>query len=126
MEEMEDHADHDGSNATVLENIETLFETIKVYGKTNLDLLKLKAVDKIAETVSAAFTVIVIGIIMLIFFILLSIGIALLLGEILGKIYYGFFALAGFYLIIGLILNSMKAKWFRLPIENMIVKKMFK
>jgi hypothetical protein len=123
---MEDHVTHDEDNATVVENIETLFDTVKQYSKTNIDLVKLKAADRSAEIIASAVATTVVIMIMIIFFAILSIGIALLLGELLGKTYYGFFALAGFYLITGLIFNSMKEKWFKTPVANIIIKKLFK
>ena len=126
METMEAHVNHDDDQATATENIKSLFESAKIYGKTSLDLLKLKAADKSAETVSSVISIVIVTVVMILFFMILNVGIALLLGEVLGKNYYGFFALAGFYFIVGLILNSMKKKWFKIPIANMIVKNIFK
>lgn len=125
IDEMEDRVNHEG-HATAVENIEVLFENIKAYGQTNIDLIKLKAADKSAEIVSSAVSAVVVIVVMLLFVIILSVGIALLLGELLGKNYYGFFTLAGIYLIIGLLMSSKKAVWFKAPIANMMVKKMFK
>jgi len=123
---MEEYVEQEQAEATAGENISALFETVKDFGETNIDLIKLKAAGKAGEIVSSAVAAIVIVIIMLLFIIILSIGIALLLGDLLGKSFYGFFALAGLYLIIGLILNSMKEKWFKNPIANLMIKKMFK
>ena len=57
-----------------------------------------------------------------IFIVLLNIGIALLLGDLLGKAYYGFFIVAAFYAIIGIILYSSRDKWIKTPIINGLVK----
>jgi hypothetical protein len=122
---MEDHVTHDEQEPTAVENIEALFETVKVYGKTNLDLFKLKAAGKTAEIASSAVAAIAMCVMMIIFFAILSVGIALFLGELLGKNYYGFFALAGFYLITGLILFGLRKKIFKESIANSLIKKMF-
>ena len=53
---------------------------------------------------------------------MVNIGIGLWLGEILHKNYYGFFALAGIYLIIGLIFFAGRNTWLRTPIANSIIK----
>jgi len=123
---MEDHEIHEEDHATVTENIESLFETIKDYGQTNIDLVKLKAADRISDIVSSLVANFLVLIALSMFIVILNIGIALLLGELLGKSYYGFFVLAGFYLIVGLIFNSKKGKWFQEPIGDMLVRKMFK
>ena len=62
----------------------------------------------------------------IIFIVIVNIGIALLLGEYLGRSFYGFFVLAGFYLIAGFIFISMRKKWFKEPITNMIIQKFLK
>ncbi|MEO7524359.1 MAG: hypothetical protein ABIT58_09710 [Ferruginibacter sp.] len=123
---MEDHEIHETDQATVSENIEVLFETIKDYGQTNIDLVKLKAADRISDIVSSLVANFLVLLALSMFIVVLNIGIALLLGEVLGKSYYGFFVLAGFYLIVGLIFNSQKTKWFQTPIGDMLVKKIFK
>lgn len=123
---MEDDVIHEEDQATAVENIEALFDTLKQYGQTHVDLLRLKAADKFSEIISSAIASIIVFIVMLIFFVLLSIGIALLLGDVMGKSYYGFFALGGFYLIIGLIFYAMRKKWFKDPLVNIIIKKLFK
>ncbi len=123
---MEDRVNHDDDQAGIAENIESLFEHVKAYGKTNVDLVKLKAADKSAEIISTLVAGLIFAIIIVIFFAILSIGIALYLGELLGKPYYGFLVLAGFYLIIGLIFYSMKEKWCKTPVADMIIKKLFK
>jgi hypothetical protein len=123
---MEDHVTQEEDKATAVENIEALFDTIKQYGQTNIDLFRLKAADKFSDIVSSAIAAIIVFVVLFMFFALLNIGIALLLGEVLGKSYYGFFALGGFYLIIGLILQSGRKKWFKDPLVNIMIKKLFK
>lgn len=103
--------------------IEPLFERAEEYGKTSYHLLKLKAIDKTTELAS---TVISRGIALccLVFFVIvLSIGASLWLGELLGKSYYGFFCVAGFYALTYLILYYFLHDWIKEKISNsMIVK----
>ena len=108
------------------ENIESLFERAGDYVETRLDLLKLKTADKSADIISSIASRHLILSIVIIFIIILNIGIALLLGELLGKLYYGFFILAGFYLITGLILYMNRRTWFKVPVTNLILRKIFK
>lgn len=102
--------------------IENLFERAEAYGKTSLNLLKLKAIDKSSELISTVLSWLIVIIVVALFFIILSIGIALWLGEILGKTYYGFFIVAGIYAVLGVIFIL----WVKRYINNSIISKMLK
>lgn len=123
---MEDQVNHDVDQATVIENIGSLFEDAKAFGKTNVDLFKLKVADRASDIISSLASYFLVILVLSVFVIILNIGIALWLGALLGKSYYGFFILAGFYLTIGLIFFNRRDKWFQGPIGDMIVKKIFK
>ena len=106
--------------------MELLFEKASDYVETRLDLFKLKATQKSTDVVSSlASRLILILIITLVVF-MVNIGLALLLGEVLGKSYYGFFALGGFYILVGVIFQAFKAKWVEEPVSNAIIKKLTK
>lgn len=81
--------------------IEPLFERAEAYGKTSYELIKLKAVDKTSEVVSTFVSRGAVILVLSMFIVIVNIGVALFLGDILGKSYYGFFCVAGFYGIIG-------------------------
>lgn len=83
---------------------EPLLERAEAYGKTSFNLLKLKTVDKTSDVLSSFVSRLLLGIFCTIFLVTLNIAIALWLGDLLGKSYYGFFIVAGFYGIIGLVL----------------------
>ncbi len=104
--------------------IESLWDRVRDYIETRIELLKLKSVDKAAGLVSGLVTRIILVIILIIFIALLNIGVALWLGDLLGEYYYGFFAVAGFYAITGLILYLGRRKWIKGPISNMMIKKL--
>lgn len=106
-------------------NIQLLIDRAGDYLETRLELLKLKATQKSSDIVSSIVATVALVFIMIMFFIILNIGIALIIGELLGKSYYGFFALAGFYLIAGLIFSAFKTKWVKEPVTNSIIKKMY-
>ena len=105
-------------------SIEALWDKVRSYLETRFDLLKLKAIDKASGIISSVVSVIVVVLIVFIFIVLLNIGIALFLGDLLGKAYYGFLIVAAFYGIIGLVLYSMRNKWLKTSIINSIVKKL--
>jgi hypothetical protein len=77
--------------------MEPLLQKAEEYGKTSLELLKLKALDKSASVSSSFISRLFFVIAITFFFIILNIALALWLGDILGKNYYGFFIVALFY-----------------------------
>ncbi len=105
--------------------VEMLIDKIEEYGNTNLELYKLKAIDKSTDVFASLTTRIVIFSIIALFLLVSTIGLALYLGEVLGKSYYGFFAVGGFYILIGIILII-----FRKPLEdifnNYLINQIFK
>ena len=103
--------------------IESLFDRTTDYIETRADLLKLKAVKTSSHIVSGLISKIVLGIIFCFFLMVLNIGLGLWLGELLQKTYYGFFALSGFYLIVGLIIYASRKSWLESPVANSIIKK---
>lgn len=84
--------------------IESLIERTEEYAKTNIELLKLKCVDKTSNTLSSLVSLLYLKLILVIFIITLSIGSALWLGDLLGKNYYGFMIISGFYAVVGILL----------------------
>jgi hypothetical protein len=60
------------------------------------------------------------------FVFVMNIGIALWLGELLGKACYGFFIVAAFYLIAGILFHFFLYKWIRKPISNLIINQALK
>ena len=109
-------------NETSKEVLESLFNRTTDYLETNINLVKLKAVKKTSDVVSNVMSKVVLGLIFTFFLLMANIGIALWLGELLNKNYYGFFALAGIYFIIGLIAFAGRNIWLRKPIANSIIK----
>ena len=83
---------------------EPLLERAEAYGKTSFNLLKLKTVDKTSNFLSTFVSRLLFGIFCPLSLVTLHIAVALWLGDLLGKSYYGFFIVAGFYGLIGLIL----------------------
>ncbi len=84
--------------------IEPLLDRAERYGKTTLELIKLKALDKSADITSGLVSRLFLAIVASIFTITLNIAIALWLGSLLGASYYGFFIVASFYGLICIVL----------------------
>jgi len=106
------------------QTIESLFEKAEEYGKTRVDLLKYKYIDNISDIVSALLNSLLSRAILLVFSVTLSMGIALWLGDILGKNYYGFLILSGFYAILGIILSVFSSR-IKTYFKNKVIHQLF-
>ena len=104
--------------ATILESI---VEKAEDLGRTHIELFKLKAVDKSADVASSIVANIGVLVVLFLFITILSIGISLWIGEILGKTYYGFFIVAGAYGVITLALQLFKKQLLKMPVNNSII-----
>jgi fatty acid desaturase len=105
---------------------ETLLEKATDYGKTSYELAKLKAVHKTAEVVS---TLLPHSIVLVIFsscMLFLSLGLAFWLGEILGRFYFGFFVVGGFYALTGIIIHFFMHDRIKKNISDRMIKQVLK
>lgn len=106
--------------------IEMLFEKVESYTKTTLELYRLKAIDKVTDIFATIASGLVIAVIFALFFILVSVGLSLYLGELLGKNYYGFFALGGFYALVGIIIAMNRRAWLESKLNDFLINQIFK
>lgn len=104
-------------------SFEALFERAGDYFETRLELLKLKSVDKWSEAVSSFASGLAVLFIFLFSLIIFSIGLALWLGEIIGKSYYGFFIVGGAYLVIGFIVYLFRKQLIKSAVANSFIGK---
>ena len=106
--------------------IESLFENAVDYGKTTLELTKLKALDRSSDVVSSFIPHAIVLILMSSFMLFFNLGLAYYLGEILGKIFYGFFVIAAFYVFIGIVIHFFMHEWFKKLFRNYFIKQLLK
>lgn len=106
--------------------LELLLERATDYGKTSVELVKLKALDKTADLVSSIIPLSVFILLISAFLLFLNLGIAFWLGEILGKVFYGFFIVAAFYIITGLVIRVFLNKWIKRLVGDYFIKRILK
>lgn len=111
---------------SVSNHFETLLSKAGDYAETRAKLLKLKVADKASDTVSDAASALVITVFGIFFLLIFSVGLALLIGDWLGKSYYGFFIVAGIYAIAGIVLRANKDRFVKTPVSNFILHKILK
>src|ERR1035437_7307061 len=103
--------------------IEPLLERAEAYSKTSLELVKLKYLDMASDLISAFISRLVSIIILSVFVLTLSVALALWLGDLLEKNYYGFLIVVSFYGLIGRILYFIHPR-VKAGIKNSIIANM--
>jgi len=106
--------------------IENLLVRVEEYSKSSLELIKLKTLDKSSDIVSSVIPHSVVIILISSFLLFFNLGLALWLGEIFGRPFYGFFTVAVFYILIGIVLHFFMHKWIKKIIRNYIINQMLK
>ena len=105
---------------------ESLLEKASEYGKISLELVKLKAVDRASDALSSFIPHSVVFVLIVSFMLFLNLGLALWLGDLLGKIFYGFFVVAAFYVITGIAVHFFMHKWLKRVAGDYFIKRVFK
>lgn len=106
--------------------LESLLERATDFGKTSLELVKLKTLDKSTDIVSSLVPNSIVFVLIVTFMLFLNLGLALWLGDILGKIFYGFFVVAAFYIFAGIVIHFFMHKWIKKLVGNYFIKLMLK
>lgn len=104
--------------------LEDLICQTKEYADTKIELVKLQSVEKASYALSTLFILMVFGTFFFLFFVVLNIGLALFIGDLLGKAYWGFFIVGSFYFFVGLVLFILRNKIFKAPLIDIFIRKL--
>ena len=111
---------------TAANHIELLYEKVKEYTETSLELYKLNAIDITADVVSSLVSRIALVLVFSLFTLFVNIAISLLIGNLIGSYYLGFLIVSGFYLIITIFIYFFSNKFIKIPITNLVIAKLLK
>jgi hypothetical protein len=104
--------------------IEPLLEKAEAYGKTSFELLRLKALAKTADVTSSMFSRAILILLVSFFGFTVNVAIALWIGDALGKAYYGFFIVSGFYALASVVL-LIAHPTIKKSMKNTIIREIF-
>lgn len=104
--------------------VQSLFERAGDYLETRTELYKLQAVKKTSQLISSLVSRLVILMIGILFITMMNIALALWIGTALGSTCYGFFIVAGFYFLLGLIIYLGRNALLQTPVINSFINKM--
>ena len=105
--------------------LEDLIDSLKQYLMLNIEILKLEAINHVSRIGSSLVGLLVVGIFAFLFVFILSLGVGFYLSALLGDTYIGFVIVAGFYLILTIILFAGRKKIIEKPLRDKIIKKIF-
>lgn len=106
---------------TTASAFDALYEKSENFSKTSYQLAKLKSLESSTIVITSLISMLSVIIMITLFFLVFNIGIALWLGDLLGKAYYGFFIIAMLYLFAGTILHFYLSGWIKKPVSNLII-----
>lgn len=106
------------------EKIEELKGYVVKYINTNCELIKLEATERISLFLSGLIGLLLVGSIATLFILFASFSIGFYLSTLLGNSYAGFIIVAGFYLLLGLILVLVRKKLIERPLRDKIIWKL--
>jgi hypothetical protein len=106
--------------------IDGLVKRLTEFGLTYQELVKLKIVNKATNIISAIFPDLIVTTLFMIFLLFLNLGLALWLGDVLGKIYFGFLAVSLLYLMLGFFSHFFMRNRFKKAAENYFIKQFFR
>ena len=102
------------------DHINKVSEDAKSYLNSSLEYYKLDSFKKMMSGAVSLVNLLVSGSIFLIFLLFISVGVAIIIGESLGSLSYGYFVIAGFYLLLFILY-----KLFGKPLTTEIVLKKY-
>jgi hypothetical protein len=101
---------------------ESLFEQIGSYSAKTLELTKLRAVRSTAVAAPVIIARMIVWSMLTMCTIITTFGLAFFLGDILGKLYYGFFIVAAVYLFASIIMHFFLHSWIKNSLIHYIIR----
>lgn len=105
--------------------IEELTDSLKSYVSTNMELIKYQAIERATVIIADLISNLMVVLLLLFFVFFISLWACFYLSAQLGDNYSGMAIVAGFYLLIGLILFLVRKKMVIKPLRNKIVQNIF-
>jgi hypothetical protein len=106
--------------------LDPIMEKLENYSKSSIELVQLKVIEKVAKFAAIVYANVILTIILVLFICFTNMGISIWLGTLFEEMYLGFFCVAGFYGILGLIYFifgfKFQKKRFKRKIVSLLIK----
>ena len=91
--------------------------------ETRFDLVQLDVQDKVSDIMASMASIALVGLMFVFTLLLLSIGLAIYISQRYNSSFIGFVYVSGFYLVAGILLYASRKRFIRLPVINMLLKR---
>lgn len=106
--------------------VEELADHVKEYVNNRIASVKLSIAEKTSAVLSNIIAMIIVLTVFVFFIVFAGIALAFVFAKLTGEYYWGFLIVAGIYLLIGILVWTLKERLIRLPIMNGILQQLFK
>jgi energy-coupling factor transporter transmembrane protein EcfT len=106
--------------------VEELADHVKEYVNNRIASVKLSVAEKTSAVLSNIIAMIIVLTVFVFFIVFAGIALGFVFAKLTGEYYWGFLIVSGIYLLIGLLVWTLKEKLIRLPIMNAILQQLFK
>ncbi len=114
------------TNHNSFHSIESVIEKTEEYAASKVLLMKYQAIDKISDILSDVLSGAVVVAIFIPFFALMNIGICIWLGRSIQNLPLAFIMVSGFYLILGIIILSIRKRKIKPKVADLIIRQALK
>jgi len=108
------------------EEQETIADQLENFLETNREILALKLTDKIAKIVSSLVSRLAIALLALMVFFLLTMGLSLWVGNLVGKDFAGYLIVGGVIAIVTIFVYRKRDTMIKKPIMDTIISQILK
>lgn len=106
----------------IMDLILEISERFKGITKAHYEYYKAATYEQFVIVVSALTIISILFFLFGLFLVFLTFGLAFLIGSLLGNYAFGFFILAGFYMLLGLLLYFKRGPWIVNPVVRILEK----
>ena len=105
--------------------VEEMADHVKEYVNNHISAVKLSVAEKTSALLANLIAVTIALLVFVMFVIFSSVAVAFAFAKLTGEYYWGFLIVAGIYLLIGILVWSLKERILRMPIMNAILQQLF-
>lgn len=109
----------------IKDKVENIFDEASTYAEARWNLSILNLSSKLADTISTMAITLVLSMIGLTVLLFMSLAAAWLIGDKLNSLPLGLFLVGLFYIVVGIVVYSIKDKYIKLPVINLLIKKFY-
>ena len=105
--------------------VSDLAGTFKEYIHVKAEALKVQAIDRSSLLISNLVALLVAAIVFFCFIIFTGVGLAILIGELIGYVWAGYLIVGVVYLVMALFIWIERGRLIRVPVINMMIGQIF-